>query len=443
MRAEHGRDARIVRAEQITVGGIRGYFAKRHVEVTVEVPVEVFVEVQPAGRRRGRDELTTRLGIAALLDDADAAESELIGIGAGPDRAGAGATGAGSAGAGTSGADPAGNGPAGAGPAGSGSTGVGSTGVGPGGAGATGAGWAGAVSGGAAQPGETGSPVDVDPAAQPAQPAARRAASARERRPETVSTGTPDFARLMDDLTFATAPGRGGPGQTAPTVAPGTGAGAASSGTEAPELPLELSVAAPALLDGPGDLVLLVGMPDDVLEVVRLLSTGPGAPISAASDRIVDRRGALAARARGVEQGRSILVACPVPGPFALSGPGDAPGASGSDVAALAALGADQAWAVVHAGRKAADTARWVSAARATMAIDALAVVGAESTATPGTVRRLGLPIGWIAPAQGSPSGRVGTQQRGRTPVQDRPGTPTDARPQHGPEGPNDPFAIG
>ncbi|QYF74679.1 hypothetical protein [Cryobacterium sp. PAMC25264] len=437
VRAEHGRDARIVRAEQITVGGIRGYFAKRHVEVTVEVPVEVFVEVPSAGRRRGRDELTTRLGIAALLDDADAAESELIGIGTGPDRAGAGATGAGSAGAGTSGA-----GSAGSGPAGSGANGVGSTGVGHGAAGATGAGGADAASSGAAQPGETESPVDVDPAGQAAP---RRAASARERRPEAVSTGTPDFARLMDDLTFATSPGRGGPGQTAPKVAsgPGTGSGTASSGIEAPELPLELSVAAPALLAGPGDLVLLVGIPDDVLEVVRLLSTAPGAPIFAASDRIIDRRGALAARARGVEQGRSIMVACPAPGPFALSGPGGATGASGADVAALAALGADQAWAVVHAGRKAADTARWVSAARATLDIDALAVVGAESTATPGTVRRLGLPIGWIAPAQRSPSGPVGTQQQARTPVQERPGTPADSRLQHGPEGPNDPFAIG
>ena len=63
VRAEHGHDARIVHAEQITVGGIRGYFAKRHVEVTVEVPVEVFVEVEPARRRRGRDELTTPDGL--------------------------------------------------------------------------------------------------------------------------------------------------------------------------------------------------------------------------------------------------------------------------------------------------------------------------------------------------------------------------------------------
>ena len=429
VRAEHGHDARIVHAEQITVGGIRGYFAKRHVEVTVEVPVEVFVEVEPARRRRGRDELTTRLGIAALLDDADAAESELIGIGAGPDRTGAGLTGAGSAGSGLSGGGP---------------TGAAPNGVGPLGGGSTGSGGAGAASNGAARPGETGSPVVVDPAAEPAP---RRVASARERRPEAVSTGTPDFARLMDDLTFATSPGRGGPDRTAPTVAPGTGAGSAAAaagmGTEAPEHPLALSVAAPALLAGPGDLVLLVGMPDDVLEVMRLLSSGPGAPISAGSDRIVDRRGALAARARGVEQGRSILVACPAPGPFAPTGPDDAPGASGADVATLAALGADQAWAVVHAGRKAADTARWVSAVRATVAIDALAVVGADSTATPGTVRRLGLPIGWIAPARRPPAPPDGPRQQARSPLSDQLKTPADARLQRGPEGSNDPFAIG
>ncbi|MET0955431.1 MAG: hypothetical protein ABWY68_05730, partial [Cryobacterium sp.] len=83
--AEHGDAARIVAAEQVTVGGIRGFFAKRHVEVTVEVPVTELRQV-PGERRRAahrRDELSTRLGIAALLDEADEAEALLQG-GVGP-----------------------------------------------------------------------------------------------------------------------------------------------------------------------------------------------------------------------------------------------------------------------------------------------------------------------------------------------------------------------
>jgi hypothetical protein len=176
-------------------------------------------------------------------------------------------------------------------------------------------------------------------------------------------------------------------------VAP-TDAAAASA---APEQPPHLTPGAPRMLDGPGDLVLLIGLHADVREAALLLSTGPTAPVFDGPDRITDRRSALAARARGVEQGRSVLVVQAVP------------------ARPVAALGADQVWAVVHAGRKPSDTARWVRDAGADITIDAVAVLGVDSTATPGTVRELGLPIGWLAPPSGPPASA----------------------------GPSDPFAIG
>jgi hypothetical protein len=303
--AEHGAGARIVAAEQVTVGGIRGFFAKRHIEVTVEVP-PVPVQVLERGserRRRARDEMTTRLGIAALLDEADAAESRL----------------------------------------------------------------------------------DTGPA--PERRTARRKAAAPD-----VSTDTPDFARLMDELTFATSPARrreresdpapaepaapNGPvGQPDDAVDP-TDPGAASAPPGS--LPV-LSPGAPAMLDGPGDLILLVGVPADVLAAAELLSAGVSAPLYDERDQVTDRRSALAARAGGVERGRSVLVA--------------------HSSGAPAAVGADQVWAVVHAGRKPADTARWVRDAGELVTIDAVAVLGWDTTATPETVLELGLPIGWLAPA--------------------------------------------
>ncbi|TFD87325.1 hypothetical protein E3T61_16075 [Cryobacterium lactosi] len=298
--AEHGDGARIIAAEQVTVGGIRGFFAKRHIEVTVEVPdapVQVLVERGSQRRRaaRVRDEMTTRLGIAALLDEADAAETLLR----------------------------------------------------------------------------------TDPASP--RRAARESAAAPD-----VSTGTPDFARLMDELTFATSPARPPGGASAPDEP------AESYSSVVPERSAEpirhdpsdrpaLSPGAPTMLDGPGDLILLLGLPDDVAAAARLLSAGATTPLYDERDQIDDRRSALAARARGVERGRSILVAH----------------ASGDP----AALGADQVWAVVHAGRKPADTARWVRDAGVWISIDAVAVLGVDSTATPGTVLELGLPIGWLAPA--------------------------------------------
>ena len=350
--AEHGDAARIVAAEQVTVGGIRGFFAKRHVEVTVEVPVAELRQV-PGERRRAahrRDELSTRLGIAALLDEADAAEVLLHG-------GGDAVPGGESRGASSPATDPG--------------TGVPST------------NGRGTVPHGSEQA-----------APNPAVDGRDGTAVAAARPTDAVSTATPDFARLMDELTFATAPVRSAP--AAGTAVP-PAAGAAVGTPAAPDAPLAVSNGAPQLLSGAGDLVLLLGLPDDVHAAARSLAAQPGAPISYAIDAVGDRRAALAARAGGVEQSRSILVTCGLPG-----------GSRTSELSAVVAqLGADQVWAVVHAGRKPADTARWVSGAAALTPLDAIAVVGFESTTTPGTVLDLGLPIGWLVAAAAGPQNPI------------------------------------
>lgn len=77
LRAEHGPQARIIAAERVTVGGIGGFLARRHYEVTVELPEP---EVSGGHNRQGAQMVIAaprRVGIAALLDDADQAELTL------------------------------------------------------------------------------------------------------------------------------------------------------------------------------------------------------------------------------------------------------------------------------------------------------------------------------------------------------------------------------
>lgn len=75
--SQYGPHALIVSAELVTVGGIRGFFASRHYEITVEVPEAVPSTRRRSGRRAARTtpDLPAASGIAALLDRADAAEA--------------------------------------------------------------------------------------------------------------------------------------------------------------------------------------------------------------------------------------------------------------------------------------------------------------------------------------------------------------------------------
>ena len=74
LRAEFGAGARIVSAERVSTPGIGGLFRRAHVEAVVEVPDPLD---PPTARVAIADGPATRIGIAALLADADAAEARI------------------------------------------------------------------------------------------------------------------------------------------------------------------------------------------------------------------------------------------------------------------------------------------------------------------------------------------------------------------------------
>lgn len=160
--------------------------------------------------------------------------------------------------------------------------------------------------------------------------------------------------------------------------------------------------AVPAPLTGVGDLVVLVGLGEDAMDTALAMSMAVGGAdvrtageLSAYGHLHVDgRQSATAARAHAVVTERTVLVA------FGL---GKARNAL-ARVPSVTALGADQVWVVVDAGRKHEDTARWVRVLSAQLNISAVAVVGAGETATPESVNGLGLPVGWIDAGQDAPT---------------------------------------
>ncbi len=74
VRAEFGAGARIVSAERVTSPGIGGMFRRSHVEAVVEVPDPLD---PPTARVAIADGPVVRVGIAALLADAEAAEARI------------------------------------------------------------------------------------------------------------------------------------------------------------------------------------------------------------------------------------------------------------------------------------------------------------------------------------------------------------------------------
>jgi hypothetical protein len=193
-----------------------------------------------------------------------------------------------------------------------------------------------------------------------------------------VSTRSGAFADLMDDLAFN--------GVVPEPVAPPAPAAPSPSAAAA----AAASRIAPALLDGPGDLVVVLGERPDVVALVQTMAEGSArgrAAVrvagSAADGRhvaVADCRGALEARASGVELDRATLVAV---------------GWDGGAAETVRSLAADQIWIAVDAGRKHADTERWVRAASTAIDADGLVVAGSATTSTPETVESLGLPVGW------------------------------------------------
>lgn len=288
---EHGEGALIVSADRVTVGGIRGFFARQHYEVTVEVP--------PRRRAAHALDLPARLGIAALLDDADEQESKLRPRGA------------------------------------------------------------------------------ALPSVTP------------------VSTESEGFAALMDELTFATARFEAAP---VPALADGEAAAISPATAQRAVVPV-----VPRVLSGRGDLVLVIGLIDPVLEVCRaMIARANGGELrvggllaAAGIDRVDDRRTAGAARAVGVERELPVFVA------FGLGrSPIDVSDDFALRAASLGTLHADQIWVVVDATQKAADTDRWVQLIAAEVPVDGAVGVGRECTSTPESLASLELPVLWHTTAE-------------------------------------------
>ena len=189
--------------------------------------------------------------------------------------------------------------------------------------------------------------------------------AAREELP-VVSTASGAFDALLDGL----------PGATEPEAV-----------AEAPEVP-----AVPAVLEGPGDAVLVVGLGPDALAIaLSMASSRRGSLVRTAGSfraegygHLVGRSGFTSVRADAVIAGKPVFVA------FGL-------GADGTVRApALAELKADQVWLAVDATRKPSDTLAWTRKVGWATQTDALAVLNSQNTLTPQSVNELGLPVGWL-----------------------------------------------
>jgi hypothetical protein len=184
----------------------------------------------------------------------------------------------------------------------------------------------------------------------------------------TVSTDRADFTSLLDDLAGAVAP-------------------------EPPTAPV------PVLRANPGDLVLVVGVGDAVLQTGLRMAGSARAELAVSGSletpgarRLDTRRAAIAARAEGVERGSAILLAYALPSPLAVTV---------DRLAVLRSYGADQVWVVLDATRKPDDTRAWLAPVAAAVPITGAAAVGVRATATPDTVAEPGIPIGWVDGAPG------------------------------------------
>jgi len=283
VRAEFGAGARIVAAERVTTPGIGGLFRKAHVEATVEVPS---ADELPTARVAIADGPATRVGIAALLADAEEAEARIAGgDGTASTRADAFAS-------------------------------------------VLDGFVADGITGSAARP--TGPVADVD---------------------RSVGAGS----RLQDAFL---------PGGTDHPLDVGPGPRAA-----APPAPVR---AAPSVRSADGDLVLLVGRPNDVDAVAGIFATRYALRATDAADR----RSGILARAEGVHDGHALLGV-----------------AAWDDAATIDGLAPDQVWVVVDVGRKPSDSAAMLTAVAGRTAVAGVVAIGAGETATPESVHLLGVPV--------------------------------------------------
>jgi len=293
--AEFGPGARIVSAERVTTGGVAGLFRKAHVEAVIEVP-DPFDP--PTARVAIASSPAKRVGIAALLADAEAAESRIAETdGTAGTRADAFA---------------------------SVLDGFASDGLAPP-----------RRAAGRSVPGEPGLPSVTEGAVTSLPGGAE----------------TDPWADLRAEL-----------------LAPGTAAITVTAAASTPVPP-----PAPAVRSADGDLVLLVGRATDVDAAAGVFANRHGLRATAASDR----RSGILARADAVRDGVALLAV-----------------AVWTDVATTVSLAPDQVWVVVDVGRKHEDAVAMLTAVvEVGVPIAGVLAIGAEETATPDTVRLLGVPV--------------------------------------------------
>lgn len=151
----------------------------------------------------------------------------------------------------------------------------------------------------------------------------------------------------------------------------------------------------PSPLEGPGDLVVVIGLWGDGVAAGAQLGeeramrrqAGELAPKFDADPAprrpILDRRGIMRARASAVEEGVPLVVCVALNPLQPLVG----------QLEVLDTLGADQLWVAVDAGRKSEDTAAWVNYISARHRVYALVSLHANETLSPESVLDLGFPV--------------------------------------------------
>lgn len=370
IRAEMGPGARIVKAEKVRTGGVAGFFAREHYELTVEVPQ---TEPEPFRRipRRPRTGTTSApVGLDALLAAADEAEQ----------REGA--------------AEAEGPAPA-------------------------------------AAPGpptmSTSTPMFAEILASmqqvvgPVEQITATPDGAED--PDASSADASDDAGTGEAATSAAEVVDDVPSDAVPVEATaveppprqGVGSSAAAlvelgvpvrllAGVADVDAPLPLSVLVrrfdrpPSVRLLPGSVVALVGPPDLALRTATQMAQRAGVephdvvlagsmPAVAGHGRRLQTPGAVARMRSRVAEDVPTVVALGVP---------DAREDWDLSADLLDALAPHQAWAVVDARRKAVDLRRWLRAVGKHRAFDALAACEVFDAQAPGTVLGLGTPVGWV-----------------------------------------------
>jgi len=199
-----------------------------------------------------------------------------------------------------------------------------------------------------------------------------------------VSTSSLAFQAVLDDLIRTTDLPTDLP-VAPPPPPPSNGTSWRENGPDSDhDVQLDRAGPPPARLRGRGDLTLVVGLGADAESAARVLAASADA--AAEVVRVSDRRDALAARADGVRRDIPLVAAYALAAPTAVAVAG----------AELARIAPDQVWVAVDVSRKPEDTAAWVRAVDAALAVDAVAATGAAFTGSPDDVHRLGLPVLWL-----------------------------------------------